>query len=488
MRGSLRNQLIGWNIVSLMALLTGLGLVVRYTVSSALMVSVERSMERQIGKLPPGGDHGGGFGQSGGGDRPEPPPHGRYNLRQQPAPPGEREGEDTNVTLMPRHFDLQGNALGFRTMLSRESFEVAAKDAQQDTRRILINGEPTQVLSVPMYQQGRLNGIGQVGYRLTEIEEAIATLDRTLLFLLPLGLMSAMLGGVLLTNRVLRRIHDISLAAQGITESIGTESPPLSKRLPVQGSDEFSELAGVLNTLLARQEDAYQEQRRALEFQRRFTGDASHELKSPLTVIKGLTSIALERASHYTLAQYQHSVVEIDHAANAMVTLVSDLLLLARSDSQQLGQQKIEVLVSEILERALRLTPESAPPVTILLTDPSVTIWGNESELIRLFANLISNARRYTDASGSVLVTASQEDQVLRVQVTDTGIGIAQEHLPHLGERFYRVDSSRNQGRGGTGLGLSICQSIVAAHQGTLEFASKVGEGTTITVKLPLAS
>jgi signal transduction histidine kinase len=339
---------------------------------------------------------------------------------------------------------------------------------------------------VPMYQQGRLNGVGQVGYRLTEIEEAIATLDRTLLFLLPLGLLSATLGGVLLTNRVLRRIHAISLAAQGITEGIGTESPTLSKRLPVQGSDEFSELAGVLNTLLARQEDAYQEQRRALELQRRFTGDASHELKSPLTVIKGLTSIALERASQYTLAQYQHSVAEIDHAANAMVTLVSDLLLLARSDSQQLGQQKIEVLISEILERALRLTPESAPTVTIQLADPSVTVWGNESELIRLFANLISNARRYTDASGSVLVTSSQEDQALLVQVADAGIGIAQEHLPHLGERFYRVDSSRNRGRGGTGLGLSICQSIVGAHQGTLEFASKVGEGTTVTVRLPM--
>lgn len=464
MRGSLRNQLIVWNSLSLMVLLTGLGLVVRYTVSSALMVSVERSMERQIGKLPPGGGY-----------RPAPPP-------------GEREGEDTNVTLMPRHFDLQGNALGFRTMLSYESFEVAAREAKQDTRRILINEEPTQVLSVPMYQQGRLNGVGQVGYRLTEIEEAIATLDRTLLFLLPIGLLSASLGGVLLTNRVLRRIHAISLAAQGITESIGTEQTTPSTRLPVQGSDEFSELAGVLNTLIARQEEAYQEQRRALELQRRFTGDASHELKSPLTVIKGLTSIALERASDFTLAQYQHSVVEIDHAAHAMVTLVSDLLLLARSDSQQLGQQKIEVLVSELLERALRLTPESAPPVTLQLADPWITVWGNESELIRLFTNILSNARRYTEDAGRVLVTVAQEGQTLIVQIADTGIGIAPEHLPHLGERFYRVDSSRNRGRGGTGLGLSICQSIVAAHHGTLEFVSKVGEGTTVTVRLPQAT
>ncbi|MBB6051161.1 sensor histidine kinase [Armatimonas rosea] len=478
MRGSLRTQLTLWNSVSLALLLTGVGVLVRYTVRSALMTSVSRAMERQVGKLPFGeGEQGPGAPPEGPGDG-----GGGFGMQGKPAPRGEED-----ITLTPRHFDLQGNALGFRSMLSQESFAVAAHEGRRDTRRIVLQGEPIQILSVPMLHAGRLTGVGQVGYRLTELEEAIATLDRTLLLLLPVGLLCASLGGILLTQRVLRRIHAVSVAAQEITAQVGVEDQALVRRLPVQGSDEFSELASVLNTLLGRQEEAWVQQYRALEQQRRFTGDASHELKSPLTVIKGTTSRALERTDVFTPEQYQHCLREIDQAADAMDRLVSDLLLLARSDSQQLGQQRIEVLASEILERALRLTPETAPPVTLQLPDPLVTLWGNEWELTRLFTNLLSNARRYTSPEGSVVVTVSAEEAWQVVRIADTGVGIAPEHLPHLGERFYRVDSSRNRGRGGTGLGLSICRSIVEAHGGQLVLTSALGEGTVVTVLLPPA-
>jgi len=112
-------------------------------------------------------------------------------------------------------------------------------------------------------------------------------------------------------------------------------------------------------------------------------------------------------------------------------------------------------------------------------------VHGNEQELLRLFTNLLGNAVNYTPIEGQILVTATQEGQDVRITVADNGIGIAPEHLPHLGERFYRVDTARTRAEGGTGLGLSICRSIVQAHHGDLTIQSQLGVGTAVTITLP---
>jgi signal transduction histidine kinase len=457
-RGSLRTQLILWNVLILALLLGGLALVVRYTVTASLHRTVATVLERQVGHTmpPPGGG-----------------PEG-------PTEPPRRPGGSLPVSLEPRHFGLDGNPLGARKRLDQASIDAVLVTGERDTRRVRIDDEPMQILSVPMRQRGTLIGVEQVGYRLTELEEAERGLDRALLMLLPIGLLCAAAGGYLLTRRVLRRISATTDAARAM---IGERQEAEPKQLPVSGNDEFSELAQVLNDLLLQQQ-------RALEQQRRFTADASHELKSPLTVIKGTVGMALSGEPPFTPQQLRNSLQEIGHATDAMVGLVQDLLLLARSDSYQLGQNRIEVLLSEVLERAAKLTPaHDAPPVSLSLTDPALTVYGNEGELIRLFTNLFDNACRHTPQTGRITVTVTPESELLAIAVADTGVGIAPEHLPHLGERFYRVDDARTRsGRGGSGLGLSICQAIVAAHGGSVEITSRIGEGTTVTLRLPTPS
>ncbi len=132
-----------------------------------------------------------------------------------------------------------------------------------------------------------------------------------------------------------------------------------------------------------------------------------------------------------------------------------------------------------------RVSHRPGAPIRLTPGAEALCVEANEGELIRLFVNLLENAQRYTPPEGSITVSARREGDRLVVTVADTGVGIAPEHLPHLGERFYRADASRARSDGGTGLGLSICRSIAEAHGGWLTIESTVGVGTTVTVSLP---
>jgi signal transduction histidine kinase len=318
----------------------------------------------------------------------------------------------------------------------------------------------------------------QALYPMTEINRAIFGLNRALLILVPVALLCAGAGGAALTDQVLRRVRQLAQSAA----NIGANN--FSERLPVLGRDEFSSLAETFNGMLGRLETAFRQQKRLVEQQRRFTADASHELKTPLTIIKGNTSLAL--AGETDEAGYRQSLQEIDVAANTMSQLVQDLLLLARSDGGQLGRGRVDLPLREVLEQAISQTARDVNAAGVrLVAGDNLRVTGNEKELTRLFRNLLENAIRHTPQSGAITVEALQDGPRIVVTVADTGTGIASEHLSHLGERFYRIDDARSRPTGGTGLGLSICRGIVEAHGGSIAFQSKVGAGTTVRVTLP---
>jgi len=342
---------------------------------------------------------------------------------------------------------------------------------------MLVDGESLQVLSAPVRERGGIVAVVQVAHPLADVQLAIAGLDRALLTLIPIEVLFAGLGGAYLTNRVLRRVHLTTQAARQIT------AHDFSTRLPVSGSDEFSELAETFNGLLNRLQLAFEQQARALEQQRRFTADASHELKTPLTVIKGTASMTLQ--SRPVVERYHAALQEIDRAADTMSHLVQDLLLLARSDGGQLGKEKIELLVSDILDSAKAAIVRRNAPVTLQVEDSTLSVMGNERELVRLLSNVLDNARQHTPSDGAIRVSVQAEESNVLISVSDTGPGIAPGHLSHLGERFYRVDTARSRSDGGTGLGLSICKGIVEAHGGTLQIESTIGIGTTVHIRLP---
>jgi heavy metal sensor kinase len=327
-------------------------------------------------------------------------------------------------------------------------------------------------------RDGQTIGVVQLALPLTGMYNDLARLSGTLLMLFPLALLVAALGGAFLTDRALRPVRHVTQAAAQIGAS------DLSERLPVKGRDEFSELAATFNEMLGRLEQAFTRQARTLEQQRRFTADASHELRTPLTIIKANTSLALEEER--SNAEYRRALAAADRAADTTTRIVQDLLLLARGDAGQLRLDRRPIRLGEVLERAAEsFRIPTSPPITVQLSDPSLIAPVDPHHLLRLFNNLLENAVRHTPLTGRITLSAFVEKDGVVVRVRDTGEGILPQHLPHVCERFYRVDTARTRRQGGTGLGLAICQSIVEAHSGSLTIESRGGQGTTVTIRLP---
>jgi two-component system, OmpR family, sensor kinase len=170
-----------------------------------------------------------------------------------------------------------------------------------------------------------------------------------------------------------------------------------------------------------------------------------------------------------------------------MTRLVDDLMLLARADAGGLPIQRQVVELDTILLDIYRQVSALNPPIEVTLQEiDQVRIWGDGDRLRQLLLNLVDNAIKYTPAGGRVALSLSQEDGQARIEVADTGVGITEEDLHLIFERFYRVDKSRGRVQGGSGLGLSIAKWVAEAHGGHIEVISQEGEGTTFTVLLPM--
>ncbi len=372
---------------------------------------------------------------------------------------------------------------GPRTILNEPPWDIAAYDKTvtdgADVNSVINNptGKNFRILTRLVRLPGGSQSVVQCSFPLAEMERATHSLDLTLLAIIPLVLVLAGGGGAFLTAKALSPVRQITRAAENIS------AQDLSMRLPVAADDEFADLSRTFNAMLSRLEGSFQQQRR-------FTSDASHELKSPLTVIKANTGLALR--TDREPEEYVKRLQAIDKAANHMRILVDDLLILARSDEAKLAAETEHISVAELLIEATELVKQpGTAPIFLPEADEAIEladtfVIGTRYELMRVFKNLLENAVRHTEPGGKVCIHAECSEGTVQVSVVDTGEGISAEHLMHLGERFYRVDSSRVRTRGGSGLGLAICKSIVEAHRGNIQFESQPGIGTKVTVSLPL--
>jgi signal transduction histidine kinase len=225
---------------------------------------------------------------------------------------------------------------------------------------------------------------------------------------------------------------------------------------------------------------------RAFDRERRFTTDASHEMRTPLSVIQGEATLALSKER--SKEEYQRSLELISQEASHMISVVSKLLGLAEVDAGRESLNFEEVSLKELLTELasdIRVLCEDKSICFQLQAPDAIIVKGDRVKLRQLFLNLLDNAIRHTPQGGSIFVSLNKQGDSAYVSVRDTGVGISEEHLPHIFERFYRVDKSRSRSEGGAGLGLSICQRIAELHGGKIEVESKVGEGSTFTVLLP---
>ena len=315
---------------------------------------------------------------------------------------------------------------------------------------------------------------------LAPIEQAIDSLAAQLAVVGPAVLVLSLAGGLLLVSRALRPIDRIAKTAEEINAT------DLSRRLDARGSDEIARLAGTLNDLFARLEASF-------ERQARFTADASHELRTPLSLVAGNVELALNRPR--TAEEYKEAIQEIGEAADRMRSVVEGLLTLARADAKSVPLKREPVLLCSLADDVARLHRPLAEKAQVVVSvdwqgqlagsQGEVRVTGDPERLKELISNLLTNAIRYNKPGGKVIVRTSSSDGVARLVVEDTGIGIPAEDLPHVFERFYRVDKARSREVGGSGLGLAIAKWIVDAHQGTIEVTSEPGVGTRIAVGLP---
>lgn len=314
-----------------------------------------------------------------------------------------------------------------------------------------------------------------VGRLPNDILSMLAVFRMVMLNTSVLVVLLAGIGGWFLAGWTLKPVERISEIARGIGES------DLSRRIDVETDDELGRLASTLNGMIGRLEEAFTKQRR-------FVADASHELRTPLAVIQAESSLVLEKPRDP--GEYRRSLEIVSQEVAYMSEVVGKLLVLARSDAGNEPVHFDDVDITNLLaelsqdiealaqEKGLRL---ERGPMDVL------TVRGDRVKLRQLFLNILDNALRYTPGGGTITASLVRKGDQAVVSIGDTGIGISEEHLPFIFDRFYRVDKVRTDGEGGTGLGLSIAASIVKMHGGTIEAESRTGGGTTFRIVLPMA-
>ena len=286
------------------------------------------------------------------------------------------------------------------------------------------------------------------------------------------GVLAAGLGvGWRVTTRAIRPIEQISAAATRISQG------NLSERVPsANGGDELTRLAGVLNSTFARLEAAFARQRQ-------FTADAAHELRTPLTVLitEAQSTLARERSA----AEYRETVEACLDAAQQMRRLTASLLELARFDAgeEAVARRKVDLAEAgrRCVERVRLLAEERG--VRIHCNLGSACTFSTAELAGQVVTNLLTNAIDYNMPGGEIELATYVEDDEAVLSVSDTGVGIAAEDLPHIFDRFYRADKSRSRTQGHTGLGLAICKAIVDAESGRIEVSSVPGQGTCFIVR-----
>ncbi|WP_409013715.1 sensor histidine kinase [Deinococcus soli (ex Cha et al. 2016)] len=382
------------------------------------------------------------------------------------------------ITLTDRELEALINATDGRLHLNRLIAD--APNREPTLMRLLVvlgpltNSEPRREVGLSGFESEPPLGIVYVARSLGTVQKTLDDLRQVVMLLFLTGLATAGTGAYLLAGQALLPLRRVQRAA----ERIGGQN--LTERVPVpQTGDEVESLATALNAMLGRLEGSF-------EAQRRFTSDASHELRTPVTAISGHASYLLRRTN--PTGQQQESLKIIQSESERLTNLIASLLQLARSDSGALTLQRGPVFSALLLSDIVReLAPlAQAQHTTLTSTGEDVTFEGDADRLKQVLINLVSNALK----AGAQTVTLRSErvGAGVRLSVQDDGPGIPEDQLERLFDRFYRLEDSRSRDQGGAGLGLSIARGIVDAHGGRIWLDSEVGQGTTAHVQLPVGN
>lgn len=332
-----------------------------------------------------------------------------------------------------------------------------------------IGEDRVRTCIMPILENGTLVGWVVTMQSLNGIEESLSALLTAIMLGIALAGLLAGVAGYGLAARALSPIDNITKAARHISvDDLGARL-----NLPDNG-DEVSRLANTFNEMLGRLDSGFQRERQ-------FTADASHELRTPVAAMEAILSVV--REGKRSPQEYQQAFQDLAEENDRLKELIEDLLSLARGeDGFKLNVETFDLaLLLRDLADGMRPLSDAKGLTIAQETPENITINADRDLLIRLFVNLLENAIKYTD-KGGIKISASAEREIAVIRISDSGPGIAVQHLPHIFERFYRADAARSSK--GTGLGLAIASQIAAAHGGGLVVESALGQGSTFIVRL----
>lgn len=345
--------------------------------------------------------------------------------------------------------------LGFKTITDKSGIRVRTKNT-------------------PIVQDRMIIGYIETLYSLNSHDRSIQRFKWLVISLTLFGIAMASIGGWFLAKKTLWRVDLIGKTAKAIAVSHDFEQ----RVLHIGPPDELGQLTETFNQMLDSLENSYKNQRR-------FLSDASHELRAPLTTIRGNLDI-LYKMSEIPETERMEVLSDIRNEAIRMSKLVSDLLSLARADAGQMPHKEVISLSSiavDVLEEMERW--EKGVHIDAQIKE-HLNIWGDKNLLKQLLIILLDNAIKYTHSEGKVNLTITEKGQQVSISIKDEGIGIPPEEVPFIFDRFYRTKEAREKSPDGTGLGLSIAKWIVDEHQGNIYVKSNPGEGTEFMIYLPM--
>ena len=387
-----------------------------------------------------------------------------------------------NLNKFYRIYDGSGNVGSRSKNISASQFPLSqpayadALEGKNSYETFTVGGQqPIRVITMPILFEGKLINLVQVGTSLEAVQETLRNLKIFLFTAVPSVLILAALFARFMARRALKPISRIIDTAREIGQ--GQE---LSKRIPVlKIKDELGQLALTFNEMMNRLENSFAQMRQ-------FSSDASHELRTPLTVLKGQNELILSKQRKPE--EYQEVISSNLEEINYMSKVLEDLFVLSKSDENQVNLDykpvDLRALVEEVFKHAEILAEEKNIKIIIAFLEP-IEIKGDEVRLRQMVWNVLQNGIKYTQQGGELKISLQNEGDFALLTIQDTGIGIPEEDLPLIFNRFYRVDKARTRDEGGSGLGLSICRQIAEAHKGKIEVESKLGVGTRFKICLP---
>jgi heavy metal sensor kinase len=396
----------------------------------------------------------------------------------------QRLSQEVRVRIL-QHYTT--NPMNYIVLLTSADGQILYESERQHAKILVGSQVPpgkTVLQTLDTAEYGRLHVaarrsnpfIIQVAYTDKAIQVVLGHLLSIFAVLVPVVLFISFSGGWLMAGMALRPIGQISRLANRIT------AQNLNERIPGREvKDELGELITTINGMIERLQSAFEQMKD-------FSASMAHELKTPLTIMKGEAELALAKPlsgkeTQRLLTTYLEEVVR-------MSRIVDDLLTLAKAEAGQISitrqPVKLDELVQELYEDAVILSTSKQLRVE-LVKNESAVVEGDEVRLRQLLRALIANAVQYTDPGGAIRITCRCEQAGVYVDIEDTGIGIPRESLSKIFQRFYRVEEARSRAGGGSGLGLSLAKWIAEAHGGTISVQSTLGKGSRFTVQLPVS-